>query len=89
MAPAGVIEQSAATAQTGQAAAQTGQSVQTDCDPSYPDVCLPSPPADLNCDDISECNFEVHSADPHGFDSNDDDGIGCENESNQSYDDQD
>ena len=24
-----------------------------DCDSSYPDVCIPSYPPDLNCDDIS------------------------------------
>jgi hypothetical protein len=61
-----------------------GDDEQTDCDPSYPDVCIPSPPPDLNCDDISERNFEVRSPDPHGFDGNDNDGIGCEDESNQS-----
>src|SRR5215212_3008864 len=47
------------------------------CDPSYPDVCIPSPPPDLNCDDegVPE-NFEVSGSDPHGFDGNDNDGIG-------------
>lgn len=47
------------------------------CDSSYPDVCIASPPPDLNCDDISDKNFEVVSPDPHGFD-RDGDGIGCE-----------
>ncbi len=62
----------------GQTAAQTGQ---TECDSSYPDDCIPSPPPDLECgDDGVPENFEVHSPDPHGFDG-DDDGIGCESES--------
>jgi hypothetical protein len=52
------------------------------CDSSYPDVCIPPPPPDLNCDDISARNFEVLPPDPHGFDGNDNDGIGCESGSN-------
>ena len=48
-----------------------------DCDPSYPDVCIPSLPPDLDCGDISYRNFRVLSPDPHLFDSNKD-GIGCE-----------
>jgi uncharacterized protein YraI len=50
-----------------------------DCDPSYPDpgVCIPSPPPDLDCGDISYRRFRVLSPDPHRFDG-DDDGIGCE-----------
>lgn len=47
-----------------------------DCDPSYPDVCIPSPPPDLDCDDIPHRNFEVLQPDPHRFDENYD-GIGC------------
>ncbi|HEY6755797.1 MAG TPA: PKD domain-containing protein, partial [Nitrososphaera sp.] len=56
---------------------------ETTCDPSYPNVCIPSPPPNLTCDDegVPE-NFEVLSQDPHGFDA-DNDGIGCESESNQ------
>lgn len=48
-----------------------------DCDPSYPTVCIPSPPPDLNCDDIPFKRFEVLPPDPHGFDGNND-GVGCE-----------
>lgn len=48
-----------------------------DCDPAYPDVCIPSPPPDLNCADISFRNFRVLPPDPHHFDG-DGDGIGCE-----------
>ncbi len=47
------------------------------CDPAYPTVCIPSPPPDLNCADISYQNFTVLPPDPHGFD-RDSDGFGCE-----------
>lgn len=47
------------------------------CDPSYPGVCIPSAPPDLDCGDISERRFTVTGSDPHGFD-RDGDGIGCE-----------
>ena len=47
------------------------------CDRAYPTVCIPSPPPDLDCKDISHRNFQVVAPDPHGFDG-DKDGIGCE-----------
>ncbi len=47
------------------------------CDPSYPTVCIPPPPPDLDCSDIPYTNFEVKPPDPHNFDS-DGDGVGCE-----------
>lgn len=47
------------------------------CDPSYPDVCIPPPPPDLNCGDIQHRRFRVLPPDPHNFDT-DHDGIGCE-----------
>jgi micrococcal nuclease len=47
------------------------------CHPSYPSVCIPPPPPDLNCGDISYNNFQVVGSDPHRFDG-DNDGIGCE-----------
>ncbi len=47
------------------------------CDPSYPDVCIPSPPPNLSCPDIPHRNFLVLPPDPHDFD-RDGDGIGCE-----------
>lgn len=49
----------------------------SNCDPSYPDVCIPSSPPDLDCGDISERNFRVTASDPHRFDG-DKDGLGCE-----------
>jgi hypothetical protein len=54
----------------------------TSCHPSYPDVCIPPPPPNLNCDDVDATNFEVVPPDPHGFDGNDNDGVGCESGNN-------
>ena len=53
------------------------QTNQNNCDPSYPDFCIPPYPPDLDCGEISYSNFRVLSPDPHGFD-RDNDGIGCE-----------
>ncbi|MBL1173580.1 excalibur calcium-binding domain-containing protein [Pantanalinema sp. GBBB05] len=50
---------------------------QTACSPAYPEICIPPPPPDLDCKDISFRNFKVLSPDPHRFD-RDKDGIGCE-----------
>jgi micrococcal nuclease len=50
---------------------------QDGCDPSYPTVCIPSPPPDLDCGEIEHRDFEVRGSDPHRFD-RDRDGIGCE-----------
>ncbi|TLZ65648.1 MAG: thermonuclease family protein [Methanobacteriota archaeon] len=47
------------------------------CDPAYPDVCIPPPPPDLDCKDIPYRRFRVLPPDPHHFDA-DGDGIGCE-----------
>lgn len=47
------------------------------CDPSYPTVCIPPPPPDLDCKHIPYRRFKVLPPDPHGFDGNHD-GIGCE-----------
>jgi micrococcal nuclease len=48
------------------------------CDASYPDVCIPPGPPDLDCGDIAERRFRVLPPDPHSFDGSDDDGLGCE-----------
>jgi len=47
------------------------------CDESYPDICIPPFPPDVDCDEISYSNFRVIQPDPHGLDT-DYDGIGCE-----------
>ena len=49
----------------------------SNCDPSYPDFCIPPPPPDLDCKDIPQKQFKVLQPDPHRFDG-DKDGIGCE-----------
>jgi micrococcal nuclease len=48
------------------------------CDPSYPTVCIPPAPPDLDCKDVPYRNFKVLPPDPHGFDGRDHDGVGCE-----------
>jgi hypothetical protein len=48
------------------------------CHRSYPTVCIPPPPPDLDCPEVAPLvNFEVLPPDPHGFDANHN-GIGCE-----------
>lgn len=51
--------------------------VSSNCHPSYPGVCIPAPPPDLDCGDIGYRRFTVVGSDPHRFDG-DHDGIGCE-----------
>jgi len=47
------------------------------CDPSYPTVCIPPAPPDLDCRDIPYRDFPVRPPDPHHFDGGGD-GRGCE-----------
>ena len=61
----------------GCGAESTPTEVRSDCDPSYPGVCIPAYPPDLDCGDIPHRRFQVTGSDPHGFD-RDRDGIGCE-----------
>lgn len=56
---------------------QPQQQGKNKCDASYPDVCIPPPPPDLDCRDITYRRFRVIGNDPHGFDG-DKNGIGCE-----------
>lgn len=49
----------------------------SNCHPSYPGVCIPPPPPDLDCRDVSYKRFQVLPPDPHKFDG-DGDGVGCE-----------
>jgi len=65
-------ETSKSNSQSSQSSSQ-----QLDCDPSYPDFCIPPPPPDLDCGDIPQKRFTVLQPDPHRFDG-DKDGIGCE-----------
>jgi len=50
---------------------------QNQCDSSYPSVCIPPYPPDLDCCVIEYSNFKVVQPDPHRFDG-DKNGIGCE-----------
>jgi micrococcal nuclease len=47
------------------------------CDPSYPTVCIPPSPPDLDCADVPHRRFAVLPPDPHRFDGGGD-GLGCE-----------
>jgi micrococcal nuclease len=61
-----------------QAVAPTATVQAQNCDPAYPDFCIPPPPPDLNCKDVlPHVNFRVLPPDPHKFD-RDGNGIGCE-----------
>lgn len=55
----------------------TPAAVQTNCDPSYPTLCIPPNSSDLDCPDLNVKRFPVLPPDPHRFDG-DHDGIGCE-----------
>jgi micrococcal nuclease len=70
--PEGPIETSAQRTTPPPAFAPSGR-----CDRSYPGVCIPPPPPDLDCRDVPYKRFRVLPPDPHGFDG-DRDGIGCE-----------
>jgi hypothetical protein len=65
------------TTTTTVAPATTTTTLPSNCHPSYPTVCIPPPPPDLNCTNITFRRFTVLPPDPHGFDT-DNDGIGCE-----------
>jgi hypothetical protein len=63
----------------GQKTKDERQTKNDNCSPAYPDVCIPLVPPDLDCGDITERRFKVLSADPHGFDGNND-GVGCQSD---------
>ncbi len=71
--PRGAPVRSSACQPTGPA--DTGD--RAGCDPSYPTLCIASPPPDLECTDIPNKGFPVLRPDPHNFDGNKD-GVGCE-----------
>ena len=54
-----------------------GTGTSAGCDPAYPTVCIPPPPPDLDCKDITFRRFTVLPPDPHRFDG-DHDGVSCE-----------
>ena len=74
------IEQSTQTTSKSDVAIEpvsVTKEVQDNCDASYPDFCIASPPPNLNCPDIPQKRFTVSGSDPHEFD-RDNDGIGRE-----------
>lgn len=62
---------------TPPATTTAGNPLEGNCDAAYPEVCIPPPPPDLDCQDIEACRFRVLPPDPHFFDG-DEDGMGCE-----------
>jgi hypothetical protein len=49
------------------------------CASAYPTICVPPPAPDLDCGDIPWYrNFRANPRDPHNFDTNDANHIGCE-----------
>jgi hypothetical protein len=59
-----------------------GKPQENNCDPAYPDVCIPPTSVrEVNCPELKAQgirNIRVLSPDPQGLDGNDNDGIGCE-----------
>jgi micrococcal nuclease len=73
--------QTTTTTTTTMTTPPTSTTTGSNCAPSYPDVCIPPPPPDLDCGQISYKRFRViytvPNPDPHRFDG-DRDGVGCE-----------
>lgn len=75
-APAPIVEQPAERSQEAIIDPPAGDN----CDPAYPDVCIPpiAVSGDLDCGDVPQfARFSVLEPDPHEFD-REGDGIGCE-----------
>ena len=53
------------------------QSPRSQCEASYPNICIPIGSPDLDCGEVPYSNIRVVGDDPHGFDG-DGDGVGCE-----------
>jgi hypothetical protein len=69
--------QSQSTTQTPSYSADTQSGNDNNCHSSYIGVCIPPPPAEVNCSDIPETDFTVRGPDVQDLDS-DGDGLGCE-----------
>ncbi|MBA3740772.1 MAG: thermonuclease family protein [Chloroflexi bacterium] len=57
----------------------------SNCEPSYPDICIPIGSSDLDCPDMYaqgismiRVRYDVANPDPHRFDGSDNEGWGCE-----------
>jgi len=75
--PAPILEPEPIPEPTSQPTQSQPVQSQNQCDSSYPSVCIPPYPPDLDCGEIGYSNFRVVPPDPHGFDG-DRDGTGCE-----------
>jgi hypothetical protein len=75
--PVAPVRSGATSIESAQPQAAPAAPDRNNCDPSYPAVCIPSPPPDLDCGEIPYRRFAVVGSDPHGFDG-DNDGMGCE-----------
>lgn len=64
-------------ASVGAASGGSAAPARPGCDPNYAGACIPSPPPDLDCADITARRFRVVGTDVHNFDV-DHDGIACE-----------
>ena len=53
------------------------QPPRSQCEGSYPEICIPIGSPDLDCGEVPYSNIRVVGDDPHGFD-RDNDGVGCE-----------
>ncbi len=51
-------------APAGKAGTTPGRGIAGSCDPSYPTVCIPPPPPDLDCGDIPHKRFQCSPAGP-------------------------
>jgi endonuclease YncB( thermonuclease family) len=76
-APCSTGTTSAPTSKAAAPAPAAGAGSRARCDASYPGVCIPPAPPDLDCGDITARRFKVVGTDPHRFDG-DRDGVGCD-----------
>jgi hypothetical protein len=72
------LRNASGTLQSKAASSSGGSSGTTlSCDPNYSGFCVPNVTYDLDCADIQHVVYVI-GYDRHGFDGNDNDGIGCE-----------
>lgn len=62
---------------SGEPPGDTDPSTTGSCHESYPGVCIPPPPPDLDCGDLPHRHVRVLPPDPHNLDG-DGDGTGCQ-----------
>ena len=68
------------TALSGTQVSEEPIALAADCDPAYPELCIPVGAEDLDCQYVYDLGFSsitVYEPDPHALDGNGD-GVGCE-----------